>query len=133
MTQQESRPFPPQPQLYTITYLVGEENTSSISLNALPKEYYMLELRDKMLNISSETPRKHRINTDIIKAVISGDLVTAREPYKQPTKFKSYAKHFLAMNEFPLIDDNSYGWLRRLFIIEFPRTFGDIQLGTEGM
>jgi phage/plasmid-associated DNA primase len=49
--------------------------------------------------------------------------VTGSEPYKQPAKFKPFAKHFLAMNEIPVIDDMSHGMMRRLHFISFPRTF----------
>jgi putative DNA primase/helicase len=38
-------------------------------------------------------------------------------------KFKPFAKHFLAMNEIPVIDDMSHGMMRRLYFISFPRTF----------
>jgi putative DNA primase/helicase len=107
----------------TITNLYGEENTCSISFSALSNEYYLLGLYGKMINISSETPQKRQINTDMIKAVVAGDWVTGRIPYKQPTKFRPYAKHYLAMNEIPVIEDSSHGMWRRIYIVEFPKTF----------
>lgn len=106
-----------------LTDLIGEENTCSISLNALGKEYYVLDLFGKMINVSSETPKRKYINTDTVKAVVGGDWVTGREPYKHPMKFKPFAKHFLAMNEVPMIEDNTHGMMRRLYFVEFPRTF----------
>jgi P4 family phage/plasmid primase-like protien len=107
----------------TITNLYGEENTCSISFNALSNEYYLLNLFGKMINISSETPQRRQINTDMIKAVVAGDWVTGRIPYKPPTKFRPYAKHYLAMNEVPEIEDSSHGMWRRIYPVEFPRTF----------
>jgi putative DNA primase/helicase len=112
----------------TLTNLIGEENTCSISLNSLSNEYYLLNLFGKMINISSETPHNKAINTDMIKAVVAGDWVTGRSPYKQPMKFRPYAKHYLAMNETPAIKDNSHGMLRRIYIIEFPRTFPEKEM-----
>ena len=76
-----------------------------------------------MINISSETPEKKRIDTDIVKATVGGDWVTGRNPHEKPVKFKPYAKHYLAMNKIPIIDDDSHGMWRRLYIIEFPRKF----------
>ena len=38
-------------------------------------------------------------------------------------KFRPYAKHYLAINKFPQIVDNTYGMDRRLFPIQFRRTF----------
>ena len=115
----------------TITNLYGEENTCSISFNALSNEYYLLGLYGKMINISSETPQKRQINTDMIKAVVAGDWVTGRIPYKQPMKFKPYAKHYLAMNEIPVIEDTSHGMWRRIYIVEFPRTFSKHEMDVD--
>lgn len=112
----------------TLTNLIGEENTCSISLNSLSNEYYLLNLFGKMINISSETPHNKQINSDMIKAVVAGDWVTGRSPYKQPMKFRPYAKHYLAMNETPAIKDNSHGMMRRIYIIEFPRTFTEKEM-----
>jgi putative DNA primase/helicase len=106
-----------------LTDLIGEHNACSISLNALSKEYYILSLFDKMLNVSGETPQRKQVNTDLVKAAVAGDWVTGREPYKQPVKFRPFAKHFFAMNEIPVIDDDSHGMMRRLYFISFPRTF----------
>jgi len=74
-------------------------------------------------NISRSPPQRKQVNTDPVKAAVAGDWVTGREPYKQRVKFKPFAKHFLAMNEVPVIDDLSHGMMRRLYFISFPRTF----------
>jgi putative DNA primase/helicase len=112
----------------TITNLIGQENSCSISLNSLTNEYYLLNLFNKMLNVSSETPRKKYINTDLVKAVVGGDWVTGRLPYKPPTKFRAFAKHFFAMNEAPEIHDDSHGMWRRLYIVDFPRCFREDEM-----
>jgi len=112
----------------TISNLFGEENVSTISLNQLTNEYYALGLFGKMINVSSETPHKKQINTDMVKAAVAGDWISGRNPYKEPTKFKPYAKHFLAMNQIPVIDDASHGWWRRIYILEFLRTFSEHEM-----
>ena len=91
----------------TISNLFGQENVSTISLNQLTNEYYTLGLFGKMVNISSETPHKKQINTDMVKAAVAGDWISGRNPYKEPTKFKPYAKHFLSMNQIPSKNQNS--------------------------
>ncbi len=107
----------------TIANLVGKNNTSNVSFNKLSNEYYVLDLFQKMINISGETPTQKMTTTDIAKQVVAGDWVTGREPYKKTMKFRPYAKHYLAINKFPQIIDNTYGMDRRLFFIQFPRTF----------
>jgi putative DNA primase/helicase len=112
----------------TISNLVGKENTSNVSFNLLSDETYILELYQKMLNISGETPHSKNIDTDVIKAVTSGDWVTGRELYKQPMKFRPFAKSFLAMNEPPSIKDTSHGMWRRIWVITFPRKFEEHEM-----
>ena len=115
----------------TLVQLFGERNASNISLNSLSNEYYILTLFGKMINISGETPQKKQINTDVIKAVVAGDWVTGRSPYEKPLKFRPYAKHYLAMNETPMINDNTHGMWRRIYIVDFPRKFSEDEMDTE--
>ena len=112
----------------TISNLVGKENTCNISFNLLSDETYILELYQKMVNISGETPHAKNIHTDVIKAVTAGDWVTGRELYKQPMKFRPFAKSFLAMNEAPSIKDTSHGMWRRIWVINFPRKFEEKEM-----
>jgi len=112
----------------TISNLVGKENTCNISFNLLSDETYILELYQKMVNISGETPHAKNIHTDVIKAVTAGDWVTGRELYKQPMKFRPFAKSFLAMNEAPSIKDTSHGMWRRIWVINFPRKFDEDEM-----
>ena len=105
--------------------LVGENNCCSVNLKQLGHEYYLLFLRGKMVNISSETPTGNLMSMDIVKAVVAGDQVAGRQTYGMPQTFKPYCKHFFAMNEAPQIDDQTYGMWRRIYVIEFPRVFTD--------
>jgi putative DNA primase/helicase len=107
----------------TIANLIGRENTSNISFNALSNEYYVLELFQKMINISGETPQGKCINTDAVKAATAGDWITGRGLYKEPMKFRPFAKHFLAMNKPPVISDQSHGMWRRIWVLKFNRRF----------
>jgi len=107
----------------TIANLIGRDNTSNISFNALSNEYYVMELFQKMINISGETPQGKCINTDAVKAATAGDWITGRDLYKAPMKFRPFAKHFLAMNKPPVITDQSHGMWRRIWVLEFNRRF----------
>jgi putative DNA primase/helicase len=112
----------------TISNLVGKENTSNVSFASLSDEHFLIQLFQKMINISGETPHSKQINTDLIKAVTSGDYVTGRDLYKAPMTFRPYAKHYLAMNKVPNITDTSHGMWRRIWVIEFPRTFSEEEM-----
>ncbi len=114
-----------------ISSLCGKENVCNISLSRLNDEKYLPELFGKMINVSGETPNARSFNTDLIKAVTSGDWVTGREVYKKPSKFKPYAKHYLGMNTLPEIEDNTHGMWRRIHVIEFPRKFTETEMDVE--
>ena len=109
----------------TITNLFGEENVANINLHQMSDEKYIQDLFGKMVNLSSESSHKKRIDTEIIKATVAGDWISGRLPYKPPSKFKPYAKHFLSLNTIPKNDDLSHGWERRIFPIEFNRIFSE--------
>ena len=115
----------------TISSLCGKENLCNVSLNKLNDEKYILELFGKMINVSGETPNNRFMNTDLVKAAVSGDWVTGREVYKRPSKFKPYAKHYLGMNTLPDIKDNTHGMWRRIYVIEFPRKFSEHEMDVE--
>jgi putative DNA primase/helicase len=114
-----------------ISSLCGKENVSNISLYRLNDEKYLPELFGKMINVSGETPSAKYFNTDLLKLVTGGDWVTGREVYKKPSKFKPYAKHYLGMNTFPEIEDNTHGMWRRINVIEFPRKFSENEMDVE--
>lgn len=109
--------------IITIQNLFGEENVANINLHQMSNEYYIQDLFGKMVNLSSESSHKKRIDTEIIKAAVAGDWISGRLPYKQPSKFKPYAKHFLSINTIPKNDDLTHGWERRIYPIEFNRVF----------
>ena len=109
----------------TTTNLFGEENVANVNLHQMSDEYYIQDLFGKMVNLSSESSHKKRFDTEIIKAAVAGDWISGRLPYKPPSKFKPYAKHFLSINTIPKNDDLSYGWEGRIYPIEFNRLFAE--------
>jgi len=109
--------------LNTVKSLVGDSNTSSITLHKLCDEKYLTGLEGKLVNISMETPSKKLMEMDTVKSITSGDPVSARKLYKEVQSYTFYTKHFLAMNTFPEILDNSPGMQRRIYLIEFNRIF----------
>ena len=108
--------------------LVGDANSSNVNLSMIGQEHHILSLMGSMLNLASETPSSKLLGTDLIKAVVSGEHVTGRQIYQRAVTFTSYAKHFFAMNELPDIADNSYGMMRRIYVINFNRTFSDSEM-----
>ena len=65
-------------------------------------------------------------NKAVFETTVETFLDKMFNPYKEPTKFKPYAKHFLSMNQIPRIDDTSHGWWRRIYILEFSEDEMDV-------
>jgi putative DNA primase/helicase len=102
--------------------LLGENNVSHFSIGNLNGEYNLAELKDKLLNIATETDMKD-IKSDLFKRLASGEPIIARYPYGRPFELKNYAKFIFYVNEIELKDiEYSEGFFRRFLIIPFKVT-----------
>jgi putative DNA primase/helicase len=66
-----------------------------------------------------ETDESARLNEARIKAITGGDLITARQLYREFFSFKPVAKFWLAFNHPPIVADDSHGFWRRVHVIPF--------------
>lgn len=88
-------------------------------------DYSLARLPGKRVALSTESQKGKRINEGIVKAVVSGDYLTARAIREAPFDFKSQAKIVWAMNHNPVITDTTESIWRRMILIPFNRTFED--------
>jgi len=77
----------------------------------------------KRFLVSSETLTTTRINEQRLKAWTGGDNVTARYLYQENFTFKPTAKPWMFINHLPGVDDNSFGFWRRIKLLSFNRIF----------
>ncbi len=110
---------------YTLRQLVGEENSSSISVEFLAEDHYQAELFGKLVNISSEPKSKNKVCDELFKKVISGDSLQAAAKYKKSIKFSPFCKMVISANSHPRVDDRSDGYWRRLLILRFNKQYGE--------
>jgi len=108
--------------------VVGREHTASLSMSDLSQRFKIQFLEGKLVNIATETHTPDPISTEIFKAVVAGDAVTAERKYGEPYLFTPCAKFIVAMNESPVIPDKSYGFSRRLIVVDFMRRFQDEEM-----
>jgi len=102
--------------------LLGEENLSFFSIDELNQEYNRAELKDKLLNISSEAETKD-IKSDLFKKLASSEPIIARHLYGKPFKIDNYAKFIFMVNRLHLkYIEYSTGFFRRFLIIPFKVT-----------
>lgn len=108
--------------------LMPNESTCSVSphkLSAHNAEYYIINLRHKLLNIVPDLSRRDLQDMGDFKAVVTGDQVTGRNPHGRPELFRPIAGHVVLTNEMPYVSDTSHGFWRRPIAVRFDRIFGD--------
>ncbi|SMF52440.1 DNA primase family protein [Pseudogulbenkiania subflava] len=101
--------------------LVGDENAATLSLNELNGKSVEL-LANKLVNVGSETERTERVETAILKKLVSGEPVLATPKYRHHYTMTCNTALVFAVNDVPVIDDRSGGTWRRLMLVEWPVT-----------
>jgi putative DNA primase/helicase len=120
-----------------LTYLLGNEATSSATLNQLTDhnnvDYYLAKLHGKRANICGDIGAKKIENTENIKKLSSNtDKISARLPYGVPFDFINNAKLIFALNKMPKKDAFTTGDKRRDVIISFNNPISDTKYDIKG-
>lgn len=102
--------------------LAGSENTSHTPLSAFGTNFGLASMVGCSLNLAAEN-NATRINSEIFKAVVSGDVIEINRKYKPALNISLSTKLVCLFNELPDCIDASYGYFRRLLIIPFNNTF----------
>ena len=93
------------------------------SRSAIPND--VAALAERRLVTASETAEGTRLNEARMKALTGGDEITARFLHGEFFSFRPAAKFWLAVNHKPRVNDDSYGFWRRVRLIPFLRRFTD--------
>ena len=100
--------------------LLGKENVSNVSWQALNERFKTAELFGKLANIFADLPTKNIDDNGIFKALVGEDYLTVERKGKDPFSFVSFAKLIFSCNSIPKnYGDRSEGFYRRLIIIRF--------------
>ncbi|MEY2363454.1 phage/plasmid primase, P4 family [Lysinibacillus capsici] len=107
--------------LKLVEYLVGEENTSNLSLDQLNKPDYLIKIIGKRLNTCAEVPEIPLNKLDTLKKLSGGDKITVRGIFENPVEFINSAALLFAGNDLPNIKnlDKSNAFVDRLIIVPF--------------
>lgn len=108
--------------------LLGRENVSNVSWQALNDKFKTAELVGKLANIFADLPTKNIDDNGIFKALVGEDALTVERKFKDPFSFYSDAKLLFSCNIIPKnYGDRSDGFYRRLIIIRFNRAVPENQ------
>lgn len=102
--------------------LVGQDNCSHIPMGRLEDQFYLSRLVDKLINMSTEIESK-AMQSQEIKAIVSGDPISASFKNQTPFDFVPFCKLVYSTNRLPKMLDNSDGWFRKIMIIKFEGQF----------
>lgn len=107
-----------------LSHIVGESNTMELALDQLARTFAIPSLQGKMLITCTEMHTKETSAIQCLKACISGDEVSGEFKYaKERVTFRPSCKFVFALNEIPTIVDKSYGFVRKLLILNFNERF----------
>ena len=103
--------------------LLGKQNVSNVSWQALNERFKTAELFGKLANIFADLPTKNIDDNGIFKALVGEDYLTVEKKNKNPFSFQSSARLLFYCNSIPKnYGDRSEGFYRRLIIIRFNHT-----------
>lgn len=104
--------------LKMIKKLVGDTNSSFLSLNNLEETFMPVELFGKLINIGDDIAYKGLKESDVLKKLVTGEMFAAQQKFKKPINFANFAKLIFTTNKLPEVYDRSSGFYRRVMIIE---------------
>lgn len=103
--------------------LLGRQNVSNVSWQALNERFKTAELFGKLANIFADLPTKNIDDNGIFKALVGEDYLTVEKKNKNPFSFQSCARLLFSCNSIPKnYGDRSDGFYRRLIIMRFNNT-----------
>lgn len=106
--------------------LIGESNISKLSLEDITNsnmKFRVAELEGKLINTFADISHKQVEDSAAFKILTSGESLTVEHKFKQPKKFKPFARLLFSANNIPSSADVSDGYFRRWEIIPFPNKF----------
>ncbi|TCO73766.1 DNA primase family protein [Chromatocurvus halotolerans] len=109
--------------LEVLAELLGLENTAGVAPHELDNNFKRAYLHGKLANIVTEIAEGAVINDAALKAITSGELVTADHKHRQPFTFRPYSTCWFGTNHMPHTRDFSDALFRRACVITFNNKF----------
>jgi putative DNA primase/helicase len=87
------------------------------------EDYKRAKLADALLNTAAEVPSADLMKSEAFKAIVAGDSVGARNPFKEAFDFIPICGHLFAANTLPRVHDRSDAVFDRIVVLSFNRRF----------
>lgn len=105
-----------------LAQLIGVQNVSSAPLSNFNSDFGLEPLIGKKLNLATESD-VDAFKTGKLKALTAGEDISINRKNKQEVTITLPTKLVFLMNDLPLLNDDSFGFERRLTILPFEKTF----------
>lgn len=105
--------------------LLGTENTSSLDLEVIGKNFQAQQVAGKLANLGDDISNEFLRGSElsVFKKLTTGSRIYSDVKNNSGFEFDPYCTLVFSANEFPRLGDSGFGVMRRLFPIEFGRTF----------
>lgn len=103
----------------TLAKVFGRHNVSAVSLEGLSNPVHRCNILGKYLNIDSDLPRNAEKFEESFRKIVSGEPVLFNEKFIPAFSAAPYCKLIYCLNEFPIIDDASNAFYRRMLLVPF--------------
>jgi putative DNA primase/helicase len=113
--------------LRVLKELVGTTNCAAVQPAEFDNRFQRAHLHGKLANIVSEVEQGAMIPDAALKAIVSGEAMTAEHKFCDPFDFSPYATCWFGTNHMPGTRDFSDALFRRAVTIDFNRQFAEHQ------
>lgn len=101
-----------------IENLVGQQNTSALSMHELNMRFYPAQLYGKLLNACADNNSLPLQSIDSLKKITGGDLIMHEKKGKEPFFFTPFCKLVFSFNQLPLqLEEKSDAFYKRMRIL----------------
>lgn len=108
-----------------ITYCIGKENISNLSLHDFADRFGVPAIADKLINIGDDIPQDYIGDTSKIKKAVSGETFMGEDKGQDKVPIKYTGTLLFSGNGIPKFSDKSEGLSRRLITIPMKKVFKD--------
>nr|CRY95403.1 hypothetical protein [uncultured prokaryote] len=109
--------------LQVLQALLGRENCASVSPAQFNNRFQRAHLHGKLANLVSELSEGAILADAELKAIVSGELITAEHKMQTPFDFRPTCTVWFATNHMPSTRDFSDAIFRRACVLKFNRKF----------
>ena len=109
--------------LNLITNLLGQHNVSYLTMQDLQDPFKPWEVRGKLANLGDDLPDKPLNETDILKKLTTGEIITFNKKHGDHSAERFFGKLIFTANKYPIIKDKTSGMHRRIKLLDLGVSF----------